>query len=220
MHASGYLAAPQRNPVSLGLAISITGAGLTAMFLIQPVVQGILKSPPVVIDTIPLPPAPPLPPVPHPPTTPTGHHPMPAQPQHPFTRPGAGPVADPGPVSSLGGSVDFSSGGIEIETPQPPTPPVYVDSSVDPRFAGQLQPNYPAGLQREDVEGSVTVRVHVGPDGRVIAVEAVHADHPDFLRATREWALRHWRFRAATRDGVPVDSWRTMSVRFQINRDR
>lgn len=61
------------------------------------------------------------------------------------------------------------------------------------------------------------MKVLVGIDGRVKAVELVSADDPGFAEATRRQALRHWRFRPATRDGVPVESWRTMTVRFRMD---
>ncbi|TAJ41295.1 MAG: energy transducer TonB, partial [Chitinophagaceae bacterium] len=48
------------------------------------------------------------------------------------------------------------------------------------------------------------------------AVEMVSAAHPGFFEATRKQALRYWKFRPATRDGVATESWRTMTVRFTI----
>jgi len=45
-----------------------------------------------------------------------------------------------------------------------------------------------------------------------------HATATDaaFFEATRTQALRHWRFQPATRDGIPVESWRTMTVKFKL----
>jgi protein TonB len=62
--------------------------------------------------------------------------------------------------------------------------------------------------------GKVTVRVLIGTDGRVKQVEPVTATSDAFFRATRDQALRRWRFRPGTRDGVPQEAWRTMSVTF------
>jgi protein TonB len=44
----------------------------------------------------------------------------------------------------------------------------------------------------------------------------LRADDPSFLEATRKQALAKWRFLPATRDGQPVESWREMTVRFEL----
>lgn len=103
--------------------------------------------------------------------------------------------------------------------PDPPASraePVMVRAQPDPRFAAMLQPPYPTTMIRAGLGGVVVVRVQIGPDGRVMALEAVSASDDAFLRATREHALRKWRFVPATRDGVPIASWRDMTVRFVL----
>ena len=106
-----------------------------------------------------------------------------------------------------------------IEKVEPPVaPPVLTGAGVDPRFARDLQPPYPPPLERMEIEGAVTVRVQVGIDGRVTAVELVRADDPAFFVSTRDWALKRWRFRPATRDGAPVATWLTKTVQFRIVR--
>jgi protein TonB len=50
----------------------------------------------------------------------------------------------------------------------------------------------------------------------VKAAESVSATSPAFFEATRRQALSKWRFKPATRGGVPQESWKTMSVRFEI----
>ncbi len=97
-----------------------------------------------------------------------------------------------------------------------PAPPKLVLVEVDPRFAGQFQPEYPLREQRAGLEGSVTLRVLIGTDGRVKAVELVRADRPGFFEAAKKRALSKWRFRPATRGGTPEESWKEMTVRFQI----
>lgn len=91
-----------------------------------------------------------------------------------------------------------------------------VGAAPDPRFAGDFQPAYPAAELRAQRDGSVAVRVLIGVDGRVKAVEPVRATSDAFFQATRRQALAKWRFRPATRGGVPQESWRTMTVRFEI----
>jgi periplasmic protein TonB len=109
-------------------------------------------------------------------------------------------------------------GGTIIEKPSVSIEPVFKAASIHPNYRDVLQPEYPPGLIRQEIEGSVTLRVLVGTDGRVKAIEPVRFDDEDFLKVTRVQALRKWRFLPATRDGAPVESWREMTVRFQIPR--
>lgn len=97
-----------------------------------------------------------------------------------------------------------------------PSPPVITDPTLDRRFARDFQPDYPPGQQRLEVEGKVVVRVLIGTDGRVRQVEQVSATDEDFFTATRRRALSKWRFTPATRDGVAIEAWKTISVRFEI----
>lgn len=94
--------------------------------------------------------------------------------------------------------------------------PKLVLAVVDPRYAGLFQPDYPAFEQRNDMEGVVKVRVLIGTDGRVKAVEQVSSASPGFFAETRQRALAKWRFKPATRDGVPYESWQVMTVRFEM----
>ncbi len=93
---------------------------------------------------------------------------------------------------------------------------VLVGAEVDPRYARDLQPQYPAGERRAEREGIVTVRVTIGADGRVASVECLSATTAEFCRATRQQALGKWRFRPATRDGVPVTATKDLTVRFEL----
>jgi len=104
----------------------------------------------------------------------------------------------------------------EANPPTATPEPVTVDASFDRRFADALQPPYPPAMQRIGTEGRAVVRVLIGVDGRVKAVEPVEATDAAFHEATERQALRRWRFKPATRDGQPVESWKTMAVRFVI----
>jgi periplasmic protein TonB len=109
-------------------------------------------------------------------------------------------------------------GGTIIEKPPVSIEPVFKAAAIHPNYRDVLQPEYPPSLIRQEIEGSVTLRVLVGTDGRVKSIEPIRFDDEDFLKVTRVQALRKWRFLPATRDGVPVESWREMTVRFQIPR--
>lgn len=96
-----------------------------------------------------------------------------------------------------------------------PKEPIRFAARIDPR--AELQPPYPASEQRAGNEGAVIVRVLVGTDGRVKAVEKVSAASEAFFRSTERQALRYWRFKPATLDGKPVESWQVMTVRFEMS---
>ncbi len=118
----------------------------------------------------------------------------------------------PGPTAT--GTATGDGTGTAIDPPAPVPAPVIVAPGLDPRHAGDLQPDYPAAERRMGNPGKVTVRVLIGTDGRVKQVEPVTATSDAFFRATRDQALRRWRFRPGTRDGVPQEAWRTMTVTF------
>jgi len=110
------------------------------------------------------------------------------------------------------------STGTVIEPPK--HDPVLVGPSVDPHYAGYFQPAYPPDEIRAGNTGRVTVRVLIGTDGRVKQIEKVSAASDSFWEATRRRALDKWRFTPATRDGVPYETWKTMSVSFVLNQDQ
>ena len=116
------------------------------------------------------------------------------------------------PIGTGGGE------GVLDKAEPPVAPPVLTGAGIDPRFARDLQPPYPPSLERLEIQGAVTVRVQVGLDGRVTAVELVRTDDPAFFASTRDWALKRWRFMPATRDGAPVVTWLTKTVQFRIMR--
>jgi protein TonB len=100
--------------------------------------------------------------------------------------------------------------------PAPPARPPLVLAQLDTRFAGAFQPDYPANERRREVEGVAKVRVLIGTDGRVKAVELISADSPGFFEETKRRALAKWRFKPAMRGGVAEESWKEMTVRFEL----
>lgn len=213
----GYLDQKTRSPLSLAAAIAVNGGAVAALLLINPtVVTEQFK----IFKTIPLPSDPPPPPPPK--TEP--NEPLRKAPTDVITL--VKPlVIDPDiaskiqfkplpPFQPLGG---ISNDGGTVVTPPPPHVPVFKGSQVDPRYTGALQPPYPPGKIRSGEEGVVVVRVLVGPDGRVKEIQKVEAADEAFFRATAEQAMKRWRFTPATSDGTPVESWRTMTVRFKLD---
>lgn len=144
------------------------------------------------------------------PTTPTVLRPTSVDPVVPMTwdteltgSDTPGTAVDPGPT-------------IILPPADPPRQPVLTDPVIDPRAQAGFQPDYPGTMIRQGVEGSVTVRVTIGPDGRVTAIEKMSASDESFWQATQRHAMKKWRFRPATRDGVPVASTKVLTVRFTL----
>ncbi len=103
-----------------------------------------------------------------------------------------------------------------IVEPKPEPLPPLVSAARDPRYAADFQPQYPASELRAQRDGKVSVRVLVGPDGRVKAVEQLSATSPAFFDATKRQALAKWRFKPASRGGVAQESWMTLTVTFRL----
>lgn len=203
-------------PLSLGAALAVSGGVVAGLiFFLAP--QLVVRAPPPIFiaDPIPLPQDPP--PIEQPRTERQPRpEPIYAQPTEipprdadqittTDTLPPYTPPIDPGSTGT----------GDRVADPPKPVPPL-IAAEIDPRFAGDFQPQYPGPELRAQREGTATVRVHIGADGRVVAVEQVRATSAAFFEATRRQALAKWRFRPASRGGIAEDSWRTMTVHFVL----
>jgi protein TonB len=223
MPQGGFLEQKPKSPGSLVIVVALHGVVLTALMLAKTEYTR-LVDPPIVVRPIPDTPEPP--PIPEP--EPDRQAPKQKSeiryvpPEVPAPRRddvvlgertevpldlGTGPIGDaiakppePAPLPPL---------------PQPVPEPVRVEARLDPR--SDLQPPYPASEQRAENEGSVTVRITIGADGRVKQVEKVRASSDAFFRATEQHALRHWRYKPATLDGKPVESRTSVTVRFRLD---
>ncbi len=218
MYADRFAGGRRFNPAGLLAAVGINAGVVAALMIAAPHVTRTFDDP-LEITSIPItPPPPPTKPEPQPRTAA-------ARPDRIETVPPVvprpvddGPIVFADPLPTLPGPTGIGTGmgegtGMAIDPPAPPAP-VIVAPGLDPRYAAALQPDYPAAERRMGNPGKVTVRVLIGADGRVKEVEPVSATSDAFFRATRDQALRRWRFHPGTRDGVPQPAWRTMSVTF------
>ena len=219
MTEGNFLQQKRRSPAGLGVVIAGHAAVLAALILATSEYRVIDRSPIYVRNIPDTPPPPPEPKADKVPEKKATQQPevlrferplvdLPLPPQVPVR--GEDQVVLPDPRSNPGPDT------AEQPPKQPePAPPVRVEARIDARSS--LQPPYPAAEQREGREGSVTVRVTIGPDGRVLAVEKVRATSDGFWRATERQALRHWRFKPAMLDGQPVAGTATMTVHFRMD---
>jgi len=86
------------------------------------------------------------------------------------------------------------------------------------RYGKNPEPPYPQEARRAHEEGTVLLRVLVRPDGGVAAVELVQSSgyrtlDDSALRTVRE----HWTFVPARLNGVQVESWVKVPIRFVLH---
>ena len=215
-----YGAGPAFRPGSMALALGLTVGPLAALVMGLQITHVIHHPRDVDIFDVP-PDSPPPPPDPKPqpktkaPTIDpiyTPPHPvLPVPPVNPLPTVDDPPPPNPGPVI---GTVPDPGPAL---TPAVISKPVMVDAFIDPRYQNLLQPPYPPEEQRAGNSGRVVLRVLVGIDGRVKQVEKVSAASDAFFAAAQRQALGKWRFKPATKDGVPIEQWKTMSLRFVLN---
>jgi protein TonB len=204
-------------PGSLAAAVGINGALLAALMFSSPEVFAPPETPfeayPVNADPPPPPPKPDVekvekPILERPIALPDAPDPIIEMPRTTDTI-----VGTPDPVPFTTGTTE-GLGTITVDPPKPA--PVFVDAAPDPRAMRDFQPPFPPSERRLGNTGSVTIRVLVGTDGRVKEVRTVSSASDAFLDVTRRQALAKWKFRPATRDGVPYETWRSMTVRFVL----
>lgn len=221
--STGYLDRNPRHARSLAIAIAAHAGVLALILTFKPTVLQHPFDPPIVIETIPLPPIAHPKPDPKPQPRPSDQRPDPHPQPPPVPVDTSPPISDPNAVDSFPPPQPTqppADPGVGTAEPpaQPPVQPVLVGPAIDARYARDLQPPYPPAMERMEQEGSVTVRIQIGRDGRVLDVLLVRTDADDFFTATKAWALRKWRFRPATSDGEPVVGWLTKTVVFKIAR--
>ncbi|HVU19828.1 MAG TPA: energy transducer TonB [Rhizomicrobium sp.] len=116
----------------------------------------------------------------------------------PVTTPTQAPVADAPPAAA-----------------QPPAPPVSIAAAG---IAGtHTVPPYPALARRLSEEGTVRLRIALDDTGAISDVVILKSSgHERLDIAAREWVKARWRYRPATRNGVPVTSSTVADIVFNL----
>lgn len=96
-----------------------------------------------------------------------------------------------------------------------------VDTS--PLVGSQLQyvtappPPYPRAEQRNNVQGTVTLRVLVDVDGKPLEVSVEKSSgNRNLDRSATQQVLKHWRFQPAVRNGVAVQAYGLVPISFSL----
>lgn len=206
-------------PASLGVALGVNGVVIGALLFAAPALVPFIPKPdpPVTIYQVPPPPTPPVDPAEAPAPHPRTRIQAP-EPTLVIPKTIQGVEVDPQPYEPpIANGVGVGTGtgtGVGPIDPPKPVPPLIVQPGIDPRYAADFQPTYPPEERRAERDGRVVVRVLIGTDGRVKQVERVEATTDAFYHATLQRAVAKWRFKPGTRDGVPVESWKTMTLTF------
>jgi protein TonB len=130
------------------------------------------------------------------------------------------PQIDRGPTDLGGGTLtggDVGGTGTGL-TPGDPIklPPV----RHDPRLitlSAELKPPYPASKLAAEEEATLSLRLTIDKNGRVILVEPLGRADPIFVAAARRHLLAHWRYAPATVDDQPVATTLNITLRFQLD---
>lgn len=121
----------------------------------------------------------------------------------------AGPVADPGSIAG-GGAVVIPEIPHQALTPVRHGPELLTPPS-------QLKPPYPASKLLREEEATLTLRLSIDEQGRVVGVDPVGRADREFVEAARRHLLARWHYSPATEDGHAVASSLTVTLRFMLD---
>ena len=79
----------------------------------------------------------------------------------------------------------------------------------------KVDPKYPPEMIQAHVEGEVILYAIIRKDGSVDSIQVVHSLDPQ-LDVNSMQALASWKFRPATREGVPVELETVVHIPFRF----
>lgn len=92
----------------------------------------------------------------------------------------------------------------------------FVASSTNPMITHFAKPKYPEMARRAQIEGTVIVKVLVGPDGNVKDAQVLQGVNPLLNRAALE-AARKCKFIPGKQRNIPVKAWMALPFNFRLN---
>ncbi len=107
--------------------------------------------------------------------------------------------------------------GIDINLPDsaiPQTPAKVPTVAIE-----RAEPEYTEDARTNKIEGTVTLRTNVGPDGLVRTVTVIRPLYPSLDRSAVE-AMKKWRFEPLIADGQPVSRDLTVDMLFNLSQDQ
>lgn len=110
--------------------------------------------------------------------------------------------------------LNFSELRVNSEGPRPASPDVSAPGPLR-----KIDPKYPPTLIKERVEGEVVLYAVIRRDGSVDSIQLVRGID-DQLDANAMQALSQWKFRPATKQGVPIELEAIVHIPFHAPSDR
>jgi len=92
------------------------------------------------------------------------------------------------------------------------------DVYASPRTERAYAPTYPARALGDRIEGTVHVQFTVSETGRTIELGSPERDSQPLLAKAAIDAVRHWRFKPQTVDGIAVASRASVPIVFRLDR--
>jgi TonB family protein len=99
------------------------------------------------------------------------------------------------------------------EVPETAAPPK-TRTAVMAEAIKKVPPVYPVLARAQKISGKVEVEVEINDSGDVFRAKAVSG--PDMLRGAAEEALRKWKFKPASVDGINIPSKARIEVKFNV----
>ncbi|PIQ54895.1 MAG: energy transducer TonB [Comamonadaceae bacterium CG12_big_fil_rev_8_21_14_0_65_59_15] len=145
---------------------------------------------------------------------------------HTSTEPTLEPTAEAKDKTAHGVATDFStstsalpqnSASMAGTTPATVTAKATTLPSVDAHYLDNPAPVYPPLSLRRGEQGTVQIRVLISSQGRALSGEVAQSSGFDQLDRAALRAVLQWRYVAAQADGVAIDKWFTVPVRFRLD---
>ncbi len=93
---------------------------------------------------------------------------------------------------------------------------VFVASQEKPKMVKFVPPDYPEMARASQLEGTVIVKVLVGPDGSVMQAVVLQGVHPLLDASAREAAMK-CKFEPGKQRNIPVKVWMAIPFRFRLH---
>jgi protein TonB len=90
-------------------------------------------------------------------------------------------------------------------------------ASTEPVLIKAVQPRYPTQARRANQEGWVVVSYNIDAEGNVGGVKVLDAQPRHLFDREAVDAVERWKFKPATRNGVPVEANRQQRIVFKLN---
>lgn len=135
----------------------------------------------------------------------------------PSPAPSVAPEPTPAPVATPAPAPTPSAAPVATPTPIPtPQPTPRAPTFTDAVPIDMPKPTLPDSLRSDTLDRTTVAEFVVGTDGAPLEIRVVQSAGISDLDKLALDAARQWRFKPATRDGVPVQSTVRLHVAFQV----